>query len=130
MGNFTEKQIKFLKNHKSIEKVTAKHVTFSYKFKVSAVKKYFKGIPSIEIFRNEGFPSDLFSNKFITNSVLRWRRKFEAEGESGLELSKRGRKPAAKASSEGLDYDQLLAKVEYLEHKVDFLKKLKALKGK
>ena len=62
-----------------------------------------------------------------TNSVLRWKEQFLKEGEGGLREKKKGRQSIHSKSSSALSYEDLLAKVEYLEQENDFLKKLKAL---
>lgn len=126
MKDLNQKQLDFLKNHKSIERITAKHVVFSFDFKLRVVKGYLKGISALEIFRAEGF--DFLPRKMITNSVLRWRDKYKLNGENGLKESPRGRQAIHKKDSLGLSYNELLVKVEYLEQENNFLKKLKALR--
>ena len=128
MENLTKKHLDFLKNHKSVERITSKQVIFSFEFKLKAVKNYLNGISSINTFKDENL--DFLPRKMITNSVLRWKDKYNSEGEKGLVESKKGRQPIHKKDSSALSYEELLAKVEYLEQENDFLKKLKALRKK
>lgn len=128
MKDLSQKQLIFLKKHKFVEKVTSKQVVFSFEFKLKAVRNYLKGIPSQETFKNEGL--DFLPNKKITNSVLRWLDQYNKDGEKGLRPSKRGRIPVHKLDTSELSYEELVAKVEYLEQENDFLKKLRALRNK
>ena len=125
MKNLSQKQITFLKNHKSVERITAKQVIFSFDFKLKAVKNYLKGMPPTKIFQDEEL--DFFPRKFMTNTILRWRDRYNLDGEKGLKESKKGRRQIHLEDSSKLSYEELLTKVEYLEQENDFLKKLKAL---
>ena len=111
MENLTKKQLDSLKNHKSVERITSKQVIFSFEFKLKAVKNYLNGISSINTFKDENL--DFLPRKMITNSVLRWKDKYNSDGEKGLVESKKGRQPIHKKDSSDLSYEELLAKVEY-----------------
>jgi transposase-like protein len=126
MKELTKKQLHFLKNHKLIERITSKQVIFSFEFKLKAVTKYIKGISVIKIFEEENL--GFLPRKMMTNSVVRWRDKYHKEGEKGLLESKKGPKPLQSQNNSELSYEELIAKVEYLEQENDFLKKLKALR--
>lgn len=128
MENLTRAQLDFLKNHQSIERVTSKHVIFSFEFKLMAVKSYLKGIPFKEIFKQERL--DFLPSKYMNNAILRWRDKYNEQGEAGLKEKKKGRKNLHLEDNTSLSYEELLAKIELLELENDFLKKLRALKKK
>ena len=125
MKDLTKKQLEFLKNHKSVERVTSKQVIFSFEFKLKAVKDHLKGVLAAETFRKEKL--DFLPNKMKINSVLRWRDKYNKDGEKGLKPQKKGRVPIHTKDSSELSHEELLAKLEFLEQENDFLKKLKAL---
>jgi len=125
MKDLSQKQINFLKNHKSVERITSKQVIFSFEFKLKAVQNYLKGRATSQIFIDEGL--DFLPKKMMTNSVLRWRDRYNLDGEKGLKEKKKGRRQIHLEDSSNLSYEELLAKVEYLEQENDFLKKLKAL---
>lgn len=125
MKDLSKEQINILKKHKSVERITSKHVVFSFEFKLKAVTNYLGGTLANETFANEGL--DFLPSKMKTNSVLRWKEQFLKEGEDGLRKKKKGRQSIHSRSSSALSYEDLLAKVEYLEQENDFLKKLKAL---
>lgn len=125
MAKFTKNQLNLLKSHESVEKVTEKQVTFTTDFKLKATKAYLSGKPAVEIFSDENL--DFLPRKFMTNAVLRWRDRYNKEGEKGLKPKKKGRIPIHARDTSELSYEELIAKVEYLEQENDFLKKLKAL---
>lgn len=125
MANFTEKQVKILNSHQAVEKVTKKQVTFTSDFKIKATKAYLSGTPAVQIFKAEGL--DFLPRKMMTNAVLRWRDLYNEQGEKGLHPKKKGRTPIYARETSELSYEELIAKVEFLEMENDFLKKLKAL---
>lgn len=125
MAKFNKVQLNLLKSHKSVEKVTEKQVTFSSDFKLKAVKAYLAGKSANEIFSNENL--EFLPRKFMVNAVLRWRDRYNEEGEKGLRPKKKGRIPIHARNTSELSYEELVAKIEYLEQENDFLKKLKAL---
>lgn len=128
MKNLTKKELDFLKKHKSVERITSKQVIFSFEFKLKAVKNYLKGISALQTFSEHDL--DFLPKKMITNSVLRWKNCYNKEGADGLKEKKKGRQPVHLKDSEDLSYEELLAKVEYLQQENNFLKKLKALRNK
>ena len=125
MKDLTKKQLDFLKNHKSVERITSKQVIFSFEFKLKAVKDYFKGVPPAETFKKAGL--EFLPQKMKTNAVQRWRDNYNEDGEKGLKPQKKGKIPIHTRDNSELSHEELLAKLEFLEQENDFLKKLKAL---
>ncbi len=130
MLKLNEKERKTLQNHKFIEKVTEKQVTFSFKFKLQSVQKYFKGKSASLIFKEAKFPVGIFSNKYTSGCLNRWRTSYKKHGEKGLSLDKRGQNAINSTDLKDMNIQDLLERVEYLEQENNFLKKLKALKEK
>lgn len=130
MLKLSKKERKTLQNHRFVEKVTEKHVTFSAKFKLQSVKMYFKGKSAQIIFKEAGFSSEIFSSKYISGCLYRWKKSFNENGINGLTLSKRGRKAIHSINYKNMKLQGLLERIEYLEQENDFLKKLKALAKK
>jgi transposase len=129
MIEFTEKERKFLENHKSIKRLTEKQVSFTSQFKLESVQKYFKGISPRLIFEEAGFSKFLFPTKYVNGCLKRWKNQYNQDGEEGLDSQKRGR-PKKQSTSDLLDHKHLLERLAYLEEENDFLKKRMALKRK
>jgi hypothetical protein len=60
MIKLIEKERKTLQNHKFVQKVTEKQVTFTPKFKLQSIQKYFKGKSARLIFNEAGFTAEIF----------------------------------------------------------------------
>ncbi len=130
MLKLSKKERKTLQNHRFVEKVTEKQVIFSAKFKLQSVKMYFKGKSAQIIFNEAGFSPEIFSSKYISGCLNRWKKAFNENGINGLTLSKRGRKAIHSTNYKNMKLQDLLERIEYLEQENDFLKKLKALAKK
>ena len=121
-----------LENNPSILKVGDKQISFTKKFKESAIKAYQNGKTPSEIFLEAGLDPKLFLSEYCSKSILRWIDLSEKHGKNALIEERRGRKstgrPRANAKArKPKTQAQLEARLAYLEAENDFLKKLHAL---
>jgi len=130
MIKLTKSERKTLQNNKFVLKVTEKQVAFTSKFKLQSIQKYFKGKSARLIFNEAGFQDKIFSNKYVSGCLNRWRKTYNENGEKGLSRDNRGNNAIHSTDYKDINLEDLLERVEYLEQENDFLKKLKALKKK
>ena len=55
MKDLSKEQVNILKKHKSVERITSKHVVFSFEFKIKAVTNYLGGTLANETFASGQF---------------------------------------------------------------------------
>lgn len=130
---FNSEQIKELVNNKNVSKCSAKSITYSKKFKIWAVRKYYEEgySPSI-IFQEAGFNLDVIGKKKPKECLRRWKAIYNSEGEEGLNKESRGRnggrKPKIQFKDDKEKIKYLEAKIAYMDAENDFLAKLRGLK--
>ncbi len=126
-----------LEKSPSLSKVGDKQISFTKKFKESAIKAYQSGKTPDEIFLSAGLDPKLFLEGYCSKSVLRWIRSYEKHGSKSLTEERRGKNSTGRPRSTGKPRkiktsEEMMTRLAYLEAENDFLKKLHALakKGK
>jgi transposase-like protein len=111
--------IKQLEANPNLYHVTDKSITYSFAFKLKAVKAYTEGLTPMEIFMEAGF------------GLKRWRATFATHGETGLLEERPGKGSSGRPIAGELSTEEKLkraqARIKLLEAENDFLKKLEAL---
>ena len=79
-GEFTEEEIKVLKNNDFVVSVNSKRIIYSEKFKEFFVENYKKGYTPTEIFRMAKFDIRMIGTKRIERAAARWKRKYIEDG--------------------------------------------------
>lgn len=126
-----------LESNASISKVGDKQISFTKKFKESAIKAYKNGKTPDEIFLDAGLDPKIFLRSYCTKAILRWISNVEKHGSEALTIERRGKHSTGRprSSNKPKEYKTeaaMMARLAYLEAENDFLKKLHALakKGK
>ncbi len=126
-----------LDNNASISKVGDKQISFTKKFKESAIKSYQKGKTPEEIFLDAGLDPKIFLTGYCSKAILRWIHNVQKHGLNALVVERRGKNATGRPRSSNKPKElktesALKARLAYLEAENDFLKKLHALakKGK
>lgn len=130
---FTQEQIKDLEKNKNVSKCSSKSISYHKDFKIWAVKKYFKeGYSPRMIFEEAEFDIGIIGEDRATDSLIRWRRKYNSKGENGLSEDNRGKLGGRKKNHQFKTKDEeikyLKAKIVYIDAENDFLAKLRGLK--
>jgi len=120
---FTKKQLHKLCKHKEIVKCSAKSITFSKTFKISAVKKYHWGLSPREIFKKSGLDLKIIGKDIPKESIRRWKKIYKEKGTGGLSEA-RGKDKKGGTKSKKLNLKTLtnVEKIKYLETEVAYLK--------
>ena len=114
---YTKEQIQELKSNSNVKNATSKHVVFTKKFKLEAVKLSKKYISAKEIFLQFWFPEYIINSDIPSNSIARWKRL----SKKWLVEEKKWRK-----KKEIIDFDKMSLKEqnEYLKTKILLLEEL------
>jgi len=130
---YTNKQIQELLNNENVIKCSETNITYTKKFKIKSVKRYYDdGYSPSMIFKEAGFDLDVIGHSKPKECLNRWRRIYNSLGEKGLSVDARGNngkggRPAKpKTDAEKIKF--LEAKIEYLDAENDFLAKLRGIK--
>ena len=129
---FNQEQIAELEKNENVLRCNAHYITYSNKFKLWAMKKYYEeGLGAKTIFKEAGFNLSWMGEKPKSN-IKRWRNKYDSDNSDYV--FKEGRGGPGRRKKE-LIYRNDKEKVEYLETKIayleaenDFLAKLRGLK--
>lgn len=131
MKDWIKKARVILESNPSIEKVGAKQISFTKKFKEAAIKAYQKGKHPVDIFSDAGLDSKLFLEDYCSKSIIRWTKCFEKYGKYSLTEERRGKnatgRPLGSKPKKPKTQAELAARLAYLEAENEFLKKLHAL---
>ena len=97
-NKYSVEQIQELKSNLNVKNATSKHVVFTKKFKLEAVKLSKKYISAKEIFLQFWFPEYIINSDIPKNSLARWKRlskkwlveekKWRPKKEENLDFSK------------------------------------------
>lgn len=128
MALLSDSDRKELESNHNVLKVTGSNVTYTPKFKISAVKKYSDGMTPKEIFREAGLNLGLFEESYAKRALARWRKIHSGVGFEGLKEEKRG--SGATGRPPGKKFKSQEEELRYLRAENDFLKKLHALAKK
>lgn len=114
-----------------VENVTEKSITYSFTFKLAALKAYKEDQSPMEIFLEAGFDLEVTGRKKPKHCLSRWRNSYNTFGEAGLLEEQQGKgSPGRKVAGELSTEEKLKraeARIKLLEIENDFLKKLEAL---
>lgn len=121
-----------LEKSPSILKVGDKQISFTKKFKESAVIAYQNGKTPSEIFLAAGLDPKLFLDDYCSKSILRWIAAVEKHGATALIEERRGKNSSGRPRGSGKPkrpktQAKLEERLAYLEAENEFLKKLRAL---
>lgn len=72
-GLFTLKEVAYLRSLPAVKEVNATRITYSDRFKVECVRRYFKGESARKIFRDAGLDPSLIGTKRIERCIARWK---------------------------------------------------------
>jgi len=126
---YTKEQIEQLSENKNITRCSERSITYSWDFKISAVKLYEQGLNSTEIFTEAGLDIKIIGRKTPKECLQRWNRLYKIKGPESLAMETRGRgggRSKTKNLSAADQIKRLEAKVAYLKAENDFLAKLRA----
>lgn len=128
---YSEFQMKELKKNSNITSVSERSISYSPKFKISAVKENKNGKTPSQIFIEHGFDLEMIGKDQPKRCLRRWRETFERYGEEGFLSERRGKGSTGRPSSNSLSPEEQLkkaeARIKFLEAENDFLKKLEVL---
>ncbi len=132
---FNSKQIKELLSNKQVDKCSPKSITYSKKFKLWAVKKYYEdGDSPNMIFREADFNLNIIGKSRPKGCLRLWRKIYNTKGEKELSKENRGslsrRKPKMKFKNKDEEIKYLKTKIAYIDTENDFLAELRGLKRK
>ena len=95
---YNDEQIKEIKANSSVKNCTEKHIVFTKKFKLDAVKLAKEYISTKEIFKQFWFPEYIINSDIPSNSLARWKKlsqkwiveekKWRPKNEENLDFSK------------------------------------------
>jgi hypothetical protein len=127
---FNKEQIAALLQNPNVSKCSEKSISYHKDFKISAIRKYYEGLPPGEIFRQTGFDINLIGNEAIKKCLYRWRKTFKNKGEAGLIVDGRGRKSRGRPKNlvnltDKEKLKRLEAEIAYLKEENRFLAKLR-----
>jgi len=132
-NKFKPEQIAELLKNKHVVKCAGKFITYAKDFKLLAVRQYAEGMTATQIFIDAGLAPELVGECVPGNCLKRWRKTFQAQGESGLAIESRGKasgsqkgRPKIKGLTDAERIKRLEIEVAYLKAKNDFLAKLRA----
>lgn len=127
---FSEEQIKTLLQNPSVERCSGKSISYRKDFKVSAVEKYYEGLPPNEIFRQAKFDINMIGRETPKRCLQSWRKILKNKGVQELSVETRGRgkgggRPKTNWLNEKEKIKYLETQVAYLKAENDFLAKLR-----
>ena len=129
---FTTAQIEELSRNKNVAKCSDKSITYSKKFKLAAVKKYYEdGYSPGMIFKEAGFDRQIIGKNSPEVCLQRWRTTYKTRGLERLNSETRGKhhkggRPKTKGLSDADKIKRLEIENAYLKAENDFLVKLRA----
>jgi hypothetical protein len=116
----------------NVTRCSAKSISYSPAFRVSAVKLQDEGgLTATEIFREAGFDIDVIGRETSHDRLKHWKRIIRRRGWTALAKDSRGRKdgkddPTSEALTDAEKIKWLEARVAYLKAENDFLIKLRS----
>lgn len=117
--------------NRNVQNVSEKSVTYSFAFKLKAVRGYLDGALPNQIFLDSGIPIHFFKEDYARFCIKRWVRKFRMGGEEALKEDGRGSTGRPRTERpEDLTYEELLALVEIQREALEEVKKQNALERK
>lgn len=131
---FSEAQIKELLDNPNISRCSERSVTYSNKFKLMAVKKYYEyGCSPRMIFEEAGIDRYIVGLETPDQCLKRWRATYSNKGEERLKIETRGKsggggRPRTKGLSDADKMKRMEIEIAYLKAENDFLAKLRAAK--
>jgi len=128
---FTKEQIETLLQNPNVAGCSSKSISYHKDFRISAVRKYYEGLPPSEIFKQAKFDIGIIGRNTPNACLRNWRNIFKDKGETGLKTDGRGRsktrgrpKDLANLTKEE-KLKRLDAEVAYLKEENRFLAKLR-----
>lgn len=129
---FTQEEINQLLANKNVFRCSAKSITFTKEFKLTAINKSYQDRYSPRmIFKEAGFSAAIINGKRMKDCINGWKRIYRKKGDQAFVQENRGRSKNGgrikfKDKEEEIKY--LKTKVKYLKAENDFLAKLRGLK--
>lgn len=123
---FTDKEKTTLLKNIHILKVGDGSVTYSFEFKLNAVKEYLKGKSPLDIYVEAGIDIDIIGKKVPSKNIFRWKTFYQEKGENSLIKDLRG-VGKGRPRKNPLTIKEAEARIAYLEAENEFLKKLDLL---
>jgi len=133
MQELSDYQRRVLLKNPNVEKITEKHILYSAKFKVKALKEYFNGKSANKIFEEAGINPKFFVKKYCNSCLKRWKKKSIEQGNESFKVDARGSCTPGRPRKENLDdysYEELQAIIEIQSEVIEGLKKKRALAKK
>lgn len=130
MQKLSDYQRRKLLENPNIEKITEKHVVFTFKFKIRSVESYLDGFSANETFIKEGINLNFFKPNYAQYCLKKWKKKYIEEGKDAFKVEKRGSGTKGRPKSQNLDeltYEELQAIIEIQKGVIEELKKKRAL---
>ena len=129
----TEDQIAELLKNENVARCSAKSISYSKKFMVSAIKRYEEGLSSSQIFREAGFDLAIIGKDRPDDRLSRWRKIYETRGVDRLNIETRGKhhkggRPRIRGLTDADKIKRMTIEIAYLKAENDFLAKLRAAK--
>jgi len=127
---FTKEQIEVLLQNNNVARCSERSISYRKDFKILAVRKYRRGLPPPEIFRQARFDVDMIGREIPKYCLRRWLKVLRRKGETGLNTDGRGQKATGRPKNLANLTDEeklkrLEAEVSYLKEENRFLAKLR-----
>jgi len=128
---FSKEEVQYLLENVNVTKCSAKSITYSKNFKLTAINQYVEqGLSPREIFRQAGFKLEVIGKDKADDCLRRWRTTFRNKGAEGLTETRGkgqgGGRPKTRELTDADKIKRLETEVAYLKAENDFLAKLRA----
>jgi len=123
---YTEKLIKELLKNPCVFNCTTKGISYTYEFKLSAIKLHTDGVRAIEIWKRAGFNTSIWNSDYFRTIIRDWKVLVSQYGNAGLLRTDGVQSDKGPTTSELDKLRRLELKVKYLEQENSFLAKLRA----
>jgi hypothetical protein len=117
----------------NVEKLTDKHVVYTYRLEIKAIERYLKGFKPDDIFKEAEIEPEYFTKDYCRFCIKKWKKKYFEEGRESLRVSQTGKKATGRTKSIDTDemtIEELRAMVEIQHEVIDMLKKNRTLAKK
>ena len=134
MNDLSNYQKQLLLKNPFVERITSKHVVYTSKFKIKAVKLRLRGYEAEAIFKEHGINPDYFRPDYCRYCIKRWKKTYDEGGFDALKKDRRGTSSGSgrpsKPKFEDYTKEELLAVIDIQNEVITELKKKRALAKK
>jgi putative transposase len=123
---FNKEDRENLSKNRYVIHISEKAITYADEFKQLFINQYIAGKTPKEIFKDNGFDTEVIGKKRISQCAVRWKKAYETGGIIGLTDSRKGTsgRPLKRVLSQDEVIARQEARIRLLESQVELLKKL------